>query len=363
VLFRSDVKPGDALSAGFPRLIPNAQGASTTMTAAFTATTGYNHRFDTECGSASSAGPNVTLTFYDGCRTAKVDVIGVQTSTAVPPAPSRYVLVNQDYVAGPTFTIPNNWVDMATFGLTLTGVPDDITSISMDRATQLKAGPSARVASQSLVISDAPAGTVVGTLRYPAGVGNRAVVGAQLNKTGFSSQRLEVQTADVTGAQTIDATELPLPWISGVTITPAERKITWTETGAGTPDVRLTAATFRYTRDNVVYNVTVYDFAASSATPQVVLPLLPTAYAEFDPGQQTVPITSALGIVSYIDQSNLSGYEQGRGVGVSIISALGTYDVFAGQAFHRRSTVAISGRGLSAGVAAAEAALPAGFAP
>lgn len=334
------VKPGDVLNAGLSRTLPNLQGASTTMNGAFTATANYNHEFWSECGSFSSATSPVALTLRDGCRGDTVDVLAIETSTLTPPAQPRFVLTSTPYVNGGTFTVPNTWTTMANFVLTLTNVPEDITNFSLSRATLFTAAASATVATQSAALGDPGAGTVVGSVPYPQGVGKRAVVTATLTKAGAGApHRLEVLTSEVVGAQGIDYNDLPLPWLGALTSVPAERKLSWTETGAGTPDLRIAAATYRYVRDNITYDIFIYDFAAPSATPELVFPTLPTAYAEFDPAQQATAVAPTLGILALVDQSNVEGYDGARGLGVGMISSPGTTDQFAGQSFRRRTTI------------------------
>lgn len=335
------VKPGDVLNAGLGKALPNLEGASSTMTGNFTATANYNHDFWTECGSFFAAATPVTLTLREGCRSDKLDVLAIQTSTLSPPAAPRFVLSSVNFAEGGVFTVPNAWTTMSNFVLTLTNMPEDVTSFAMTRSTVLGAGASAPVASQFASLGDPGAGTVSGSVPYPQGIGKRALVTATLGKTGFASHRFDVLTSEIAGAQGVDVNELSVPWLGPVTSVPAERKLTWTETpaGSGTPDIRVAAASYRYLRDNVTYDIFVYDFAAPTGT-EVVFPLLPAAYAEFDPGQQPSAVTPSIGIIAISDQSNLDGYDAARGLGAGMIASPGTTEQFMNQAFRRRTTTA-----------------------
>lgn len=359
-----DVKPGDVVNAGIPRQLPDKHGVAMSMTGTFTATAGYDHSFETDCGEVTSAGPTVALSLYPNCRGTTIDLLATQTPTTQPSRlPPRFLTMSFPFVAGGPFTIPGNWVAMDLFTVALTNTPEDITSVRFDRWTQLKSGASARVYNQNFTtVDDPPAGTVSATLRYPQGAGKRAVVSATLNKLGgFASQRLDVQTADVTNAQGMDATELPLPWISAVRFTGAERKLAWTETGTGTADLRVAVSSYTYTRDGIAYSVTAYDFSAPTATPSLVFPALPADYAELDPAQQTVAVTPGVGLVGYVDQSNLSGYEQARTQGINLVSVPGAVEAFSDQAYHRRTTLALMQRGVVEGSSASSLSSIPGF--
>lgn len=340
-----DVKPGDAIRSGLPRTLPDKRSTSTTMTGSFITNTAYSHTFFTECGSTTSAGPDVMLTLQDGCHGPIVDVLGIQTSSAVPPLPSRYAVSRPSYGAGGTFNLNNTWQNMANFAITVSNLPEDITGVTLRRSTFMRAGAASPIAPQSISIGDPPAGAANGSVLYAPTAGVRAAVFADLTKaTGFS-HRLEVQTEGISSAQTIDYDELSVPWINTISYVGAERKISWTETasGAGTPDVRVAAATFRYVRGGITYNVTMYDISRPAAATSLVFAALPAMYAEFDPAQQT-GVTSSIAILSYVDQSNLDGYDAARPYGLSTISGVGATDQFIDQAYRRRFTVA-SARG------------------
>ncbi len=339
-----DVKPGDMVSAGILLPLPDRRGEMSPMTGTFTATAGYTHAFETNCGQTGSEGPTVTTPLYPNCRGTTVDLLAIQTPIQPSRLQPRFLSMSFPFVADGAFTISGNWVEMAPFTVGLTNTPDDLTAVTFRRWTQLKSGPSSLVALQSVTTNEPPAGTVSATLRYPQGVGNRAIVSAELSKDRAASQRIDVQTQNVGNAQGIDASELPLPWLSGVRFSGAERKLTWIEDGTGTPDLRVGVGIFRYTRGAVMYSVTVYDFSAPTATPEMIFPALPPAYAEFDPAQQTQAPTADTGLVGYIDQSDIDGYAQARTQGLSLVTQTGTTAAFSERAFRRRTTFALSSR-------------------
>lgn len=334
-----DVKPGDVIRSGFPRTLPNTRGTSTSMTGNLAASRTYTHAFHTECGSTSLEGTTALFTFYEGCHGETIDVLGIQTSTTTPPGPSRYALTRSNYVAGEAFDLSANWQPMSNFVATISNLPQDITGLTMRRSTFMRAGAVPAIASQSVDLGDPPAGSAAGSIPYAPNVGVRAGVIATLRKVDAFEQRYEIQTAGIEGAETIDYNELSVPWVSELAYTVAERKLSWKEnaSGPGSPDIRLTAVSHRYVRDNVNYTAFLYDFSRPSATPSTVTQGLPQDYAEFDPAQQTAA-TFQTGIIAYVDQSNLDGYDAARVQGLGIITGVGASDLFADQAYRRRVT-------------------------
>lgn len=337
-----DVKPGDVLNAGVPRSLPETYGSSTTMTGNFAVNQSYNHSFYYECGSLPSSGPAVTMTFYERCHGASLDFLAIQTSVATPTT-MRYAVTKTNYQPGGMFEFSTNWQPMANFVATMTNLPDDITTLTFSRSTFLRAGVASPVAPQSVGLGDPPAGAAAASIPYAPGAGTRAAVTASLSKGArgtFANQQYEVQTADIGNSETIDYNELSVPWVSPMTYSAAERKLSWTETasGSGTPDVRVAAFAFRFVRDNTTYNVTSYDISRPSSTTSVVATALPAAYAEFDPTQQTTTNFLA-GILAIVDQSNLNGYDDARQLGIGTIAAVGSTPLFPDQAYRRRVTL------------------------
>jgi hypothetical protein len=334
-----DVKPGDVLNAGIPRTLRGSRTTSTTMNGFFPLNQSYTHTFHTECDSPSPATSPFAFTFYDGCHGDTVDILGIQTSTLTPPAPSRYSVTRAMYASGGNVTLSTNWQPMANFVATMTNLPDDITSLSISRSTFMRAGVASPIAQHLVDLGDPPAGAAAASIPYAPGVGVRAGLTANLRKTGSEfGQRIEMQTADVSGAQTIDYNSLSAPWFGAVTYAAAERKLSWVETpsGTGTPDIRVAVSTFTYTRGTIDYSVTAYDISKPSATLSLTFAPLPAAYADFDPSQQTTAVSSRFAIITYVDQSNLNGYDEARGYGISIVSPVGATDRFADQTFTRR---------------------------
>lgn len=337
-----DVKPGDVLNAGVPRSLPGPRTTSTTMTSSFTPNQSYTQTYHTECDAPAPTASPFTFTFYEGCHGDTIDILGIQTSTLTPPMPSRYAVTRAPYASAGMITLNANWQPMANFVATMTNLPDDITNLSISRSTFMRSGVAAPIASQSVSLGDPAAATIP----YAPGVGVRAAVTANLTKAGTNfSQRIEVQTGDVSGTQTIDYNELSVPWISSVAYTPTERKLAWTEvaSGSGSPDIRVAASSFNYTRDTVPYSVTAYDIAKPSSTLSLVFAPLPAAYAEFDPAQQTVAVNSRIALVSYVDQSNINGYDEARTHGMGMVTTIGSSDRFIDQSFSRRFTAGTGG--------------------
>lgn len=343
-----DVKPGDLLRGGLARSLPSQAGANSIMTGSFTAQAGYSHSFWTTCGSVTSAGPTVDVTLREGCRRNVVEVLAVATSTAATPTQPRFVFTSAPYANGGAFTVPNTWLPMANFTATLTHVPDEISAFTLERSTQLHRGDAASIAIQRSASIDPPAGTVVASVPYPQGAGEGSLVTANLTKAGVQfSQRIDVLTGGVGSSVGIDLDELKVPWVATVTFNAAERSVSWTETTEGTPDIRIAVATFSYVRDGITYSIVAYDFAAPSANLSMVVPPLPTEYAEFDPSQQTVAVSGGTAIVGYADQDNLDGFDAARGYGIAMLSLLSTNDVFANDNVRRRSVIALARAGVA----------------
>jgi hypothetical protein len=75
------------------------------------------------------------------------------------------------------------------------------------------------------------------------------------------------------------------------------------------------------------------------------LPKLPSMYANMDPGQQTVPVTTATGQVTTVDYDTVDGYDEFKRspetLVVPLISSLGA---FVNMPFQRQiSTIAVKG--------------------
>lgn len=338
-----DVKPGDVLNAGVPRSLPGPRTTSTTMTGSFTPNQSYTQTYHTECDATSPTASPFAFTFYEGCHGDTIDILGIQTSTLTPPTPSRYAVTRAPYASAGMITLNANWQPMANFVATMTNLPDDITNLTISRSTFMRAGVAAPIASQSSALGDPAAGAAAASILYAPGVGVRAAVTASLTKGArgtFANQQYEVQTADIGSSETIDYNELSVPWVSPMTYSAAERKLSWTETasGSGAPDVRIAGFAFRFVRDNTTYNITSYDISPPSATASVVATALPAAYAEFDPTQQTG--TSFLaGILAIVDQSNLNGYDEARPFGMGLVSGIGATTLFPDRAYRRRATL------------------------
>jgi hypothetical protein len=367
------IKPGDVVNAGLAPTLPLRRGDATGMTGTFTADANYTHEFETDCGSVTPAATTIALSLYDSCRGAgQVQMLATQRPLVVSRAlPPRFRTLQFPFVIGGTFTVtppPTGWTDMQAFTASSANLPEEITGVRFERSSVLRAGSPKMATVATTIEGDPPAGAVSATMSYPQGIGVRSIVTMNLEKTGFASQRLDAQTEGVATTHAFDATELPLPWVSAVTITPAERKISWTETGTGTPDFQGAATLFSYARDNIMYAVTVYDFAAPSPTRSITLPGLPSDYAELDPAQQTNPVTNNIAAVVHVDQSDVTGYDQARGNGLSMLAAVGASPVFADQPYRRRTSTAsflrqtVTGEGSAATASASElAALFPGF--
>jgi hypothetical protein len=336
-----DVKPGDVIKSGLPRALVNTRGTSTTMNGIFTVDPSYSVTFNAECTSPAPTASPFALTFYEGCHGDTIDILGIQTSTLTPPGPSRYALTRADYAAGGNVTLNATWQNMANFVATISNLPDDISSLSIRRSTFLRAGAVPSVAPQTVTLGDPPAGSAAVSIPYAPGVGKRAAIVATLNKgiRTYAAQQLEVQSADIGGTETLDYNELSVPWVTPLTYTAAERKLSWTETpsGPGAPDVRVAVFGYRHVRDTITYTVFSYDMARPTTTPSVVVSGLPTAYAEFDPTQQAAA-TFVVGLVAYVDQNNVNGYDDARKLGIGIVAGVGLTDLFPDQSYRRRVT-------------------------
>jgi hypothetical protein len=336
-----DVKPGDVIKSGLPRALVNTRNTSTTMNASFTFDQSYSYTFNTECSSPAPTTSPFVLTFFEGCHGDVVDILGIQTSVLTPPGPTRFALTRPDYVAGGNVTLNANWQNMANFVATMSNLPDDISSLSMRRSTFMRDGAVSAIAPLNVSLGDPPAGSAAGSIPYAPGVGKRAAIVATLSKgvRTYANQQFEVQTADIAGAETIDYNELSVPWVSPLTYTAAERKLSWTETpsGSGSPDIRVAAFGYRHIRDTITYTVYSYDIARPTVTPSIVVSGLPAAYAEFDPTQQAAA-AFVVGVLAYVDQNNVNGYDDARKLGIGIISGVGSNDLFPDQAYRRRST-------------------------
>jgi hypothetical protein len=302
------VKPGDELTFGKSRFGPLA-GDARTLGVAFPLVTGATtYVMWTPCGGKGGTASPIAVTLLGSCAPASFELLAVATgdATFTPSFVRRTINPGEASV-----TLPTAWAPMAAFGVTMTNAPAGIRSILVQRGTLLATG-TGQVATQSVNLdAPAPGGTATASLPYPPGVGRRAQILVQLapSSIGVGVQSLWVRSENIVAAVGIDLAQLPLPL---VTVPPriTGAQITWTQTGSGTPDVRLATAFFSEIVDGQTTSfdwTIVNDSAANSAT----LPGLPAKFAEFDPLQRPAA-RATIAAVQYYDYSHLAGYDSAR---------------------------------------------------
>jgi hypothetical protein len=346
------VKAGDDLTFGLkaPGTIAN-QGGSTTMTANFTelppALAPANYTFFTSCGAASVA-PTigaVTLNFRDSCRGSTFDLIAVASGGALT-TPYFLKLTNIAYQGGGTFRIPGGFVPMTTFTVNVGNIADAISNLSLTRAALID---SVAVAGQSTVGVDPPAGSFAATVPFAQAFGTRSQISLSLSRADSSvTQQFEARTATLAQPVAVDLGTLQLPWLTGLAVTATGT--TWTTVVPGdTPDGMLTTWIGRWNDGSRPVTVA-WRIAQPAELNGAPLPRLPSAYAKYDPGQQTVAVTASVALVSMVDYDKVAGYDEFRRMPETLVAPLASLGAFIGVPFQRRIFNATVRMGVSAAV-------------
>ncbi|NJM91218.1 MAG: hypothetical protein HC863_02930, partial [Myxococcales bacterium] len=313
------VKPGDDLTAGLVRTAAFPSGSTTQMTGSFTSTgTGFTYSFSTDCGGSFSGDPGAAgtiaavpaITFRDGCHDATIRMLAIANPSTAGLNP-RFVFTSFTHNAGGVFSVPNTWQTMPNFTLTLNDLPEEITGFNATRYSYLGDGGTLQAGRSAASAGDPPAGTNTLSIPFPVAVGPRALVQVTLSRlNAVASQELTTRTANVAASLAVDATALPLPWITEA-LTINNNTVSWKQEGAGTPDLRLVRWAGRFTTtDNIATSVSWYLADAGDGEPSVTLPSLPASYAAYDPTQQTA--TPTLAQLFLVDRSDVSGYDAAR---------------------------------------------------
>jgi hypothetical protein len=312
------VKPGDDLTSGLVRRPAFPSGSTTQMTGSFTSTgSGFTYNFSTDCGGSFSGDPGAAgtvaavpaITFRDGCHDATVRLLAVANPSTAGLNP-RFVFTSFTHNSGGAFSVPNTWQTMPNFTLTLNNLPDEISGVNATRYSYLGDGGTLQAGRSAAAAGDPPAGTTTLSIPFPSAVGPRALVQTTLARANaVAVQELATRTANVAASLAVDATTLPLPWITEA-VTIDGTTVSWKQEGAGTPDLRLVRWSGSFMTDNVTTSVSWYLADAGDGGPSVTLPSLPASYAASDPTQQTA--TPTLAQLFLVDRSDLDGYDDAR---------------------------------------------------
>lgn len=331
------VRPGDAITAGLRRTPALRSGAATNMTGTFTPLTGYAYSFINDCGVLPLVGMGNTITplFYEGCRDGDIELFAIATAVGMP---DRYAYTAFPHAANGTFTIPNAWGLFGNFSLSISDVPDDVTSLDATRYMYLSPSSITPVAPRGVAVTgDPPTGTTILTIPYAAPIGARALVVTNLGVTGAVAQhQLGTRSATITAALSQSASSLPLPWLTTRPV-PSATGLSWTQTGTGTPDLRLTTWSGRFTTSNGVLTTVTWSLADDGAgAPAITLPGLPADLAQYDPTKHaSTPIS---GEVVFVDRSDLTSYNEARPNAIEYLLPMTSMGFDGDKAFTMRRT-------------------------
>jgi hypothetical protein len=341
------VKPGDNLTFGSkpPGTILN-QGGQTTMTANFTplptTLTPASYTFYTACGPTTLAATppptSVQLSFRDSCHDNNFDLVGVAAGGMLT-APLFVRLTNVAYQSGGTFTIPVGFAAAANFTVNMTNIPDLISTMTLSRSSMIDSVPVAPMSTPAGV--DPPAGAHSISVPYPAAFGTRSQVTINMSRAdALGVHSYETHTASLLQPLAVDLGK-QLPWLSGFAIRATGG--TWSVVAPGEADGMVALWQGRWIADARSVTIT-WRIAQPFGMTGFTFPKLPSVYANLDPGQQTVAVTSVIGQVTTVDYDTVNGYDEFRRSPETLVAPVASLGAFVNMPFQRQiSTIAVKG--------------------
>ncbi|MGN6103630.1 MAG: hypothetical protein ACTHU0_00765 [Kofleriaceae bacterium] len=331
-------KPGDDATIGVAKTpTVNNQGGATSMTANFSTYPGASYyQVYTECGTAFTSTSPARLNFRDSCHGSTFDLLLVASGGTLT-TPQFIRLNGVVHQSGGTFTIPSSYSPMSNFTVNARNVPTEIDSMSVMRASVLNQTPVVYQYANATVGS----GTITTQVPYPASFGSRSDIEISMYRSDSpATYRHEARTADLSSTFDADISKMELPWLGSVEFTNSGMRWTQLTTG-GSPDGSLLVWGGRWyigeKSMNLVWRV-VQD--PSTTTTGVELPRLPAAYAEFDPAQQSVPVSVNRELSGFVlvDYDNLDNYDDFRQAAETLSGwEIGRVGRFPNTAFSRRT--------------------------
>jgi hypothetical protein len=274
------IVPGDELFVGTRASLGEDRTGRTTVTLAPQAGLAANVAYTT-CGSVQSQEPQSTTVetgWFAFCEQSDDDflVMAYDEGGAVD---SFVYLGNQPNASGhPTaVTMPTAWQAPVDYIASLRNVPDTITSA--DVRLRVRSGTSSLLSFRSFV--DTPPGTTDVTFTDVPLAGDSFDVNASFARTDpdgvLRAQRIRLQHAPAaTGTVDLGAA---LPFVTSATLDLAERRVSWTEMGTGTPDVQVTTVFYDRTKGQGYE----WRVIAPGGTGALTLPALPAEVGEVAP--------------------------------------------------------------------------------
>jgi len=330
----TEVAPGDALTFGLTAFPSVSQGGQTTMTASFPLVTGAPmYRFSTPCGTVSTQGSPVTLSFRDSCHGATFDLLG---TTLVNDVPMYVRLPGVVYQAGTAFSIPTAFAAMPIFTVNASNVPTEVSSMNASRASL--AGNLAVSSTGVTVPGDPPAGNVSVDIPFPSGFGTRSEVIVIMGRPDAAApQEVQLHTAVLGTSASVDVGKQPLPWVTNFAQTATGA--TWTQVAPGDgAGAALLSWNGQWMANGKMVTVT-RNLAQPVSTTAIsmTLPRLPASYAAVDPEQQTVAVALNGGKLYLGNYDVLNGYAQIRAMPETLLTtSIGNMGALLGHPFQRR---------------------------
>lgn len=268
-----DVAPGDEITLGIPSRDSASLGNFTVneIPAPFS---GYTATVYHACGRVQvpAGATSVTFPVYTYCKDVSTDLLIVQTD---PSGTYGYSLLkpNVHYRGNATEGVTGfNYEYMPQLGVSITGMPLDLTSAQITRQTFRDGG---------FTQDGTPAvGGATATTQMLAPRSSEAWVSSSFSRSTQTESAILQRIEKVAGAAHSYGIDIGtmLPWMSGVTVDLATNKVTWTQDTAGGGDI--VAVAFSYKRGTA--NNTWIVFGPPSLA-SVTLPSLPADLGGVNP--------------------------------------------------------------------------------
>lgn len=279
---------------------PVTSGAQDQMLATWTAPPGAAVFLTTACGGGSWQGGtglvDAKLTFYDACRTPTFDMLAIAALTDG--SQQWNWQSGLDHVANGNVSVPGPWAPFDHATVTVSNVPANTPGLFTTWSMLI--GPKL-VEMDRLRIDGPPAGDVPFSLRYAPGAGSGTVIDLREIVGLDTPQMITTVLPDAPASVSVDYAANPVPLLSQVQ--PTASGASWTETGAGSADMRTVTWEAIANNQKVIW----YIEEAYDGQPSTVLPRLPANHAADDPA--TDPAAQVHGAaVSYQDYDVSSGF-------------------------------------------------------
>ncbi len=224
----ADVAPGESYTFGQQfSTTSTTLGTMTVSWANLPAATGYRVHYP--CGSQSATPPTnqVTITEFDTCHVASMDLLLVASDAN---GPIRWGLLPDVTFSNGGSTSLNTWQPMTTLQLSATNLPAVVEQMSMSASAVLNGRGTFSAGLNGTPVN----GSLSGTQPWTTG-GDAIQLTAQLARTNLGLQQILMQLPGTSTSATLDAPPL-LPWLGEVIASSLARQVSWIQEGEGGGD-------------------------------------------------------------------------------------------------------------------------------